>query len=350
MALACAIAAACPSESKRDLSTLDPLAVQAHTLLTERRFAELDKLAVTLRAKDMKSTSPYQSSYWFYAGLTLDSPGYNCGIRAATNPWEPELALIKDWVRASPNSAAARITLARYQHALAWIARGPGFAGQVSEEQWTGFRAGIDEAVATMATIKLPSEREPEYYFVMIPLAMEANWGRKRFAATHDEAFQRFPYLVNLYSDSARYYKAKWGGSQQEYDAFIEKAVRSTKTIMGDGMYAQIHFAHRDSAMFSDGRVSWPRMHAAFQRIASDFPGPRVHNRHASMACQAGDVTTLKEELAIIKDKIAPEIFGGADYVKACEQLAQGLKCFLMADTQEKVCIPSDQIKTRPPE
>ena len=345
LALACATVPASnvsvPGPPAHDFTALDPLAQKAHTLLTERRFAELDSLAAKLRAKDSIGKQLYRNSYWFYKGLALDQASNECGasVKPASRR-DQETGLVQEWVRALPKSAPARITLARHQRDLAWQIRGDTYVSGVSEEQWRGFRAKIAEAMANMAAIKSPSERESQYYFVMIPLAIDAGWNRKRFAALHDEAFKRFPYHIGLYITSAGFYTAKWGGSQREFDAFIERAVQSTRAIMGDGLYAHIHYDNQDNDMFNDGRVSWPRMHAAFQRIALDFPEPQVHNRHASVACNVEDIAVLKEEFAIIKDQLVASLFGGADNLKICQELAKGNLCFRRSDTNALFCRP----------
>ena len=337
--LASAMAAACERDTPALAAPVDPLSQQVHDLLFARRFAELDAMVVTLRAKDSLPSSTIFTVRKYYDGLALKFS------RCTSKPregWELEYGLLEEWRKAAPKSAPARIALANYQRQLAWTIRGNEFASAVTDEQWKGFREGMAKTEALLDTIASERDRDVAWYSSMIKVALERGWERKRFEQLTSRAFKRYPRSVSLHFDAAPYYTASWHGSQEMFDAFVEDSVRNAEAKFGQKLYMQLHYAYRDKNMYSSGRVDWARMKAGFRLYEQEAPDAKLHNQFAAAACTSKDMAVLKEQFEFIKDQIDLSVWGTKDWAQYCQHIPNGpVSCFRREDTKEKYCEPA---------
>ena len=110
---------------------------------------------------------------------------------------------IEKWIAAYPQSAAARIALARTYTNYAGFARGDGEADNVSNGQWNlyGERAALaKEALLAAAHFR---ERDPHWYEAMQEVAFEEGWTKAHARELLDQAVAFEPGYYHYYREYA---------------------------------------------------------------------------------------------------------------------------------------------------
>jgi len=103
---------------------------QAHikSILAQEDFASLETEVRDARLRQTRAQGGAWKLYLFYEAVA--SP---LSDKQSTDPdWQSQFAVLKKWIAARPDSAAAHIALAEAYVNYAWRARGDGYANTVS--------------------------------------------------------------------------------------------------------------------------------------------------------------------------------------------------------------------------
>ncbi|MDR1349745.1 MAG: DUF4034 domain-containing protein [Zoogloeaceae bacterium] len=136
--------------------------------------------------------------------------------------WPPSASYIPDaelWVKAQPESYAARLGLGRLQLYAAWEARGSGLARDVSREQFAAMRVLLKKAEENLlASTKLFEKPFPSYNNLINVDAMLSQGNMRHYL---DQAIKIDPTAKLAYDRYIQYRIPRWGGSYAELDALI---------------------------------------------------------------------------------------------------------------------------------
>jgi hypothetical protein len=203
-----------------------------------------------------------------------------------------------EWRRQLPDSTLVGIAEAMQVHALAWRARGHGFASSVTPEGWALFAERNERAWQLIMAAKPSSSRLALWYEEAIDIGLDADRKPAEVMALFNEGIKRFPDYFPLYFSFARQFSPRWGGNYQVADAFIRAQVTAKTNHLGDVLYARLYwlidqYNGADADFFTRSRVDWTRMRAGFDMLMSQFPkGAWNQANLVSFACRAGDGPT----------------------------------------------------------
>jgi hypothetical protein len=204
-------------------------AIEAWSLLKDRQYEKLDALAAEARTRKTDPVRP--DIEVFYDAV---------GRRYAELTAAEHIARVREWVKARPQSAAARVTLAFVLYNAAWERRGAGFSDSVSTPAADAFQAGLRDAQRALQEGATIAANEPQYQVVRLLIEHDVAGADPR--AVVREAAKTTPYPA-LFRYTSTYLTDKWGGGPEPFRAFAEEAARLTSSSFGaDGMYAYLAY------------------------------------------------------------------------------------------------------------
>jgi len=106
-------------------------------------------------------------------------------------------------------------------------------------------RQAADERTAAARSILQASKsyaaKNPMWYHEMLAVATLQRWPYRRKAALFDEALKKDPGFDPTYIVMATALAPGSGGSLEKYHRFVDNAVRMTRKVDGDSMYAKLY-------------------------------------------------------------------------------------------------------------
>lgn len=276
--------------------------IQARVLFEQKKFEELNQLARHYLVTGERTPTGEAKLKFFYVGL-VDYAGYQTPSQSATpnvDQWNVMFDRVQEWIAKNP-SPPAYITLAKFHHHLAWLWRGDGFAGDVSEESWKPFNNQIAITRSILADHKDASV-DPEWFVTMENVSRAQSIPDQEASAVVAEAIGKHKYYERVYEAAVLRLMPNWGGSWDEVEQFADFAAENTKDKYGDALYTRIYMVLGDCGcgVFSETRVNWSRMKNGFEEIVKRYPNEWNLNSFAYYACQARDRDSVKALFAKI--------------------------------------------------
>ena len=263
------------NDSEYDAST-DVHAIEGYQyaiagLLKQRKFAELDCIANSVRSSKARFAGGTWKLHKLYAGLEKPQPGH------ATEPdWRNHLARVNEWVAAKPNSITARVALAESYISYGWDARGTGYSDTISDSGAKLFDLRIKKAKEILDNASTLRNKCPEWFVAMQQVAQGQNWDLLRSTALFDKAASFEPGYFYYYRAQATLLLPQWMGKEGEPARFAEQAADRMGGKAGDMLYFEIAQAvvcgcdEPESVHFS-----WPRLQQGFAAIEQQY-GPSL--------------------------------------------------------------------------
>ncbi|MGH9833948.1 MAG: hypothetical protein ACREBD_19200 [Blastocatellia bacterium] len=273
-------------------------------------YAKLEKLAAELRASKARFPGGAWKLHKFYQGV---SRPVSAG-KVSEQEWVIHLPKLQKWLAQYPKSITARVALGGAYIEYAWSARGSGFADTVTEEGWRLFRERLALAEKTLNDARELPEKCPHWYATMETVARGQGWERARFEGLFEEAVAYEPQYHYFYTDKAAYLLPRWHGEPGEMEKFAEETAARLGGKSGSIVYYLIadHIEPLYRArMFSETRLSWPRIRQGFQDLEAEFGLNATHlNSYCRVAGWANDRKTVRETLNRIGDQWDPAVWG----------------------------------------
>lgn len=225
-----------PAASTAVAETEDGYGANVAVLLVEEDFAQLEKIAAQNRTeRGLFVGGVWKNNDFFNA---LGDPPHDSEV--SDSDYKFHIRRIEKWIAAYPQSAAARIALARSYTNYADFARGSGEGDTVSKAQWRlyGERAALaKDALLAAARLK---ERDPHWYEAMQQVAFVEGWDNARARELLDQAVAFEPSYYHYYREYADYLKPQWYGKHGEIPAFAEEASSRLPEPDGSILYFRI--------------------------------------------------------------------------------------------------------------
>jgi len=290
-------------------------------LLAKEDFAQLEKMGQQNRTKKGRLLGGAWKTYAFYDGMT--SPGA-AGEQNRTG-FEQQIARVKKWVAAYPNSATAHVALAQLYLNYAAFVRGTGVADTVSDSQWDVLNDRTAQAKATLLEASKLPEKDPGWYTAMQDIAMYEGWDKPRMRELFDQATAFEPDYYHYYRQYANYLLPQWYGEPGDVQAFAEEVARRVPDPNGSMLYFQI--VSTLSCYCQEGiqalvQTSYPKLRLGYSNITQFFGASNLTaNRFAFMATTFRDQASAREAFAAISS-IEPEIWGSEQVFDSAKQWA----------------------------
>ncbi len=290
--------AAVSSESTTEQSQR---AVQNNSLLEQKKYDELDKIARELRKSG--ATTPqglWKLDLFYNSFVWVPSKGTE---KMSDQDYVSRIAQITAWADARPNSSTALIALSHVYYKYAWFARGGGFADKVTDTGWKLMkeRNALSHQLIDKA-MKLP-EKDPRAYYQLLRLAKEeGNHDNNRCKQLIKEARAQFPTYKNTYFVRVLDLQPRWNGEDGEWEQFAKDSADSFGGIEGDKLYAQIVWAverthwYRDENIFRSFKLDYPRVKRGMTALQGQYPNSfSLTSMFCCLASHAGDKTTARQ-------------------------------------------------------
>jgi hypothetical protein len=211
--------------------------------------------------------------------------------------------LFADWASAAPASRLRNSAEATAWWALAWKARGGGYASEVTPEGDKLFRNRLERSVRILESANPESKESPLWYAIALAVAGSLGEPPAVLDRIFDEGAAKFAYYYPLYHTRLNYLQPSWGGDYAQVDAFIRASVMRTQARWGTRIYAMLYGSlaedyRGEAGFFRETRVSWRLMQHAFEDgITKPDDWPWL-NAYAGFACMARDRATTRQLLA----------------------------------------------------
>lgn len=277
-------------------------------LIDTRMFATLEDRAETARKSGRFTADGYPELITFYSAI-----GEALGLKDGADA-EPGLELVDAWRAAVPESPTPRGVLIALYTDLAWRERGSGWAYEVTEEGWRGFRNYLDKAWAVYEEARKLERQCPHVHALAVRVALGRGedmtrieelaiiTGWKGYVPQIRRAFDRSVAL------NSRYYTAyecmaqallpRWLGSDTELVAFAEESVSATREEQGETLYAVVGLSacrYVGFEEFMEYGFDWAKLQRGFEDWKTRMEDPRrINNAIARFACALDDQARAK--------------------------------------------------------
>jgi hypothetical protein len=145
--------------------------------------------------------------------------------------------LAEHWLGQKPDSPTAKIASAMIWNQFAWAARGRGYAGEVSQEQWARFRGRAKRAAQFMRSVDPTSDAQS--YVVLLDLARDLGVTRPQIDTIFHRARDRFPAYLAYYAEYASILTPKWLGQPGEIADYVKSLLSNPGGDVGAMAYAR---------------------------------------------------------------------------------------------------------------
>jgi hypothetical protein len=210
--------------------------------------------------------------------------------------------------------------------ASGWNHRGHGYGSTVSPEAMKLFREDHARALKALEEGESSAKGSPLWYQAAMSIAGVTGQPPAVLDAIFEEGAGRYPLDLRLYDTRLNFLLPQWGGSLEQVDDFIRRAVLRTQATEGTSLYATLYYRVRmgrpEKDFFGGTKASWKLMRHAFEDgIALDGDEEWL-NVYGTFACIAEDHVTLRRVAARLGDRA--DLGLGLDGVSAdvCAEMA----------------------------
>lgn len=284
------------SDSLATYVQAEPFIAQVRSLLEQDNFAALDALANEARTSKARFSDGEWKLFVFYQAVTLPVSG----TRAAESEWEPHLAKLQRWYKASSKSVSAHIAYGAglIEYALKAHVGGHEWNSMSTEVGGKVFQARLKTGLAVFQGLKKVKDHCPHLYFVQLRLAMAQGWSWVEFNMPYAEGIAQEPSYHYFYQAKAFNFLPRNRGGQGEWENYADEIYRQLGAEEGSLTYFMIvsHLRPTFSVhLFSQNRVNWSRLKAGYQVLLSRYQGNNLrHNEMAYFATLARDQAAAK--------------------------------------------------------
>jgi hypothetical protein len=292
-------------------------------LLAEEHFDQVEKEAQQDRASKAAMAGGDLKLSVFYTAV-----GHPPGDKPGDADWVEHFKSLRKWIAAYPQSATARIALARAYVNYAWFARGGGYADKVSASGWDLFGERMSMAKATLVDAAKLKERCPVWYEVMLDVAQGEGWDKDEMRELFDAAAAFEPDDLSYYEQYAMMLLPKWYGAEGETQAFAEESAKKLGDVQGSIVYYQIATVKAcqcDKEMDSLEGMDWARVKAGYENLRKTYGVTTLDaNQFAYMSFVAGDKEAAREAFEFAGDEMFSTVWRNKDNFRNAKAWAAG--------------------------
>lgn len=239
---------------------------QMAELFYAQNFDALEKEAAAARA----SKEVFGNGSWkivqFYEAFGRKN-------KDAQGIWNVTEDNLQAWLKAVPDSLAARIAYADFLTDYAWHARGTGYADTVTNEGQRLMEERLSKAGDVLAeALKLP-EKDPVLHLAALHVALGTGLEKPSYDKLLDDAREAEPKFWGY--DVARAYSLlpRWYGNRGDWEAFAAQAAERPDGP-GAEVYARIAMRMVDfhQNIFRESNASWPKTKEGLDILHKKYP------------------------------------------------------------------------------
>jgi hypothetical protein len=280
----------------------DAYMVGVKDLLVLEKFTDLEQIAAVARLEKARFPGGGWKLFTFY--LTLEKPGG--GKTASDTEWEAYLLKLKRWMSVHPDSITAPVALANAYVNYAWKARGTDYANTVTNEGWGIFRERVKTAETILKRASALKNKCPEWYYVMMIVALAEGWTDKQAAALFQNAIAFEPDYYYYYQQRAYSLLPKWNGEEGASARFAQEVADQVGGRRGDSLYwliAAFLVCNCGNEQPQSG-FSWARIRRGYDALIKEYDGSSLReNQMCYIATRFGDAKMADDLFTSIGEK-----------------------------------------------
>lgn len=273
-----------------DFANFDGTVQRLRQLYQEEKFDSLEEnLSCLLDAKArFQSGKPGAAAVYWVFRRQMPGPGVA----------EEERARVQRWKQERPKSLFASFAELRLQYALAWNARGSGYAGTVADTGWTTFAEGLRATEQALRGADADLRNTPIAQNLLFAILLDAPQSRADAEVVFEDGVSRWPDYFDFHEVALSRLVPKWGGSWEVVDGFINHWSERRKATEGDSLYARFYASViAGGAKPGATRMDWTRMKGSLDDLVKRYPAAENKNLAASFACGFRDAVYLTRAL-----------------------------------------------------
>ncbi len=182
-------------------------------------FAQLEKIAQQNRKEKGRLIGGVWKTNAFFNAVSF--PVHTGELK--DSDYQLQIATVKKWVAAYPDSATPRIALASTYSNYGSFARGTGYANTVSNSQWKIYRASTARAKQALLEAAQLKDRDPQWYELMQGVAHDEGWDKDHAHDLLEQAVAFQPGYYHYYRLYSTYLLPQWYGEIGDIQAFAEQ-------------------------------------------------------------------------------------------------------------------------------
>lgn len=278
-------------------------AQRVHSLLEQGDYAELESLAQINRSERGRFVGGSWRNEMFFGSLAWMPKS----TPLKDSDYLQQSEKLKQWVRARPESATARIALAMSYIDAASFARGTGYANTVSDKQWQQYHARAalaKQALIEAATLK---DRDAYWYFTMEHVAFREGWDKTDMRELLDQALAFEPDYYHFFRPYTTYLLPQWYGDPGEILVFAKEFASTRPEPSGSITYFQIVsgiacYCGSDIELMRT--ADWPKLQLGFANLQNAYGLNNLNaNRLAEMATVFQDQPVAHEAFSHVVER-----------------------------------------------
>lgn len=292
-----------PVASGDPSQTEDLYQAKINVLVINGDFAELEKIGQQNRAERVRLLGDVWKSYAFFEAM--GNPPHGDVLK--DSDFESEIAAIKTWNAAYPESPTARIALACAYTGYAGFARGTDYADSVSDRQWRQYAVRAGKAKQALLEAAAMKDKDRGWYQAMLQVAHDESWDKAEYHDLLKQAIAFEPNYYHYYRLYANDLLPQWGGAPGELQNFAEEVAASRPEPDGSILYFEILgtlacYCRQSEEMIVS--TSWPKAKQGYENIRQLYGTSNLKaNRYAVLAYFAKDKPATKEAFAAITSR-----------------------------------------------
>jgi len=298
-----------PSPSEKPTEDSQSYYSRINSLLVQRDFAQLEKIALQNRTEKGRLVGGYWENYEFF---NITRTPVREGSELKESDYKVRFDLVNQWIAAFPQSAAARLTLANLYMSDAFFARGSGLAETVSDHQWVLFNERVAKTRQTLIAAASLKERDRQWYCAMLELAQAEGWDKADTRELFEQAVAFEPEYYHFHKLYSLYLLPQWYGEPGEIQRFAEEASARLPEPNSSILYFQIMSTY---ACYCKPQLqglidaSYPKILRGYTSLTEQFGNSNlIANRFAVMAWAFNDKNSVREAFTHISAR-EPDAF-----------------------------------------
>lgn len=265
------------------------------SLLLQEDFAQLETIARQNRLEKGRLLGGMWKTSSFYTAASYTS----CTQAGTEAEYLSQMALLKKWTAAYPDSVTPRLALAALYVDYAWLARGSGTADTVTGKGWRLFRERIAQVKDILIHAGSLKEKDPQWYSLMQDVAKDEGWDQPDARELMDQALAFEPDFFAYYRNYSIYVLPQWHGNPGDIQALAEEAASKYPEPQGSMLYSRImstlacYCGQKPEELRA---ADWQKLKLGFANIEKVYGLADINaNRFAEMAFVFGDKAVARE-------------------------------------------------------
>jgi len=183
---------------------------------------------------------------------------------------------LADWRAKHPTSVLAQLVEAQSEIRQAWAARGSGLARTVTDEGWKGFYEHLEQARSVLMPLMERDDVPLEAYHLLLIIAKGQNWSEDAVAPVVEQLNERGPEFFMAHGSRVEMLMPRWGGDQEDSEAYARQLADKLGGEKGDIMYARLAMrlqpGYSPERFFEETLFDYDRVQKGLKLLASRDP------------------------------------------------------------------------------